>query len=277
MYHINMKHKKLIKTLVVFLSVILFIFLFLVISTRFSHIHKKYTPEFRVDISGIVNKDVLTSEDYEILYNQTGLTKIGIDRLHNVHNEYILEIQDEYFKDYSINHNYMSLLECSCRHDNVTKHVTLEKGDILISDAAHISFFHFGHIEIYIGDNKTISLNGYGDVCRLDNPSEFFTRGNYLILRPEGLSINEIDNIIDYAVNNLIGVKYRISSGIFTPKYPMDIKYSQCAHIIWYMFNKFGIDLDSNGGLIVTPKDISKSEKLELVEVYGFNPVNLWK
>lgn len=33
-----------------------------------------------------------------------------------------------------------------------------------------------------------------------------------------------------------------------------------------------GIDLDSNGGWLVTPKDIAYSEELELVQAYGFDP-----
>lgn len=233
-------------------------------------------PKNRIDIESIIDKETLNDEDYEVLYNQTGLSRIGIDRLHNVYNEYILEIQNEYFGSYKIDRNHTHLVECSCKHENVTKHVTLEKGDILISDAAHTSFIHFGHIEIYIGDGKTLSLNGYDDDSNINYASDFFTRSNFLILRVKGLSDDEINNIIDYGINNLIGIKYRILSGIITPKYPIEIKYSQCSHIIWYMFNRYGIDLDSNGGLIVTPRDIAKSDKLELVQVYGFDPVKLW-
>ena len=45
---------------------------------------------------------------------------------------------------------------------------------------------------------------------------------------------------------------------------------------MWYAFKHFGIDIDSNGGAVVLPKDIANSDELELVQNFGFDPDKLW-
>lgn len=49
-----------------------------------------------------------------------------------------------------------------------------------------------------------------------------------------------------------------------------------CSHVLWYAFKQFGINLDSNGGLLVMPRDIARSPHLELVQNFGFDPEKLW-
>ena len=85
----------------------------------------------------------------------------------------------------------------------------------------------------------------------------------------------KIEEIVDYAANNLVGIPYEGLAGLVTDKNKIDK--TQCAHIIWYAFKQFGIDLDCNGGLLVTPYDIANSECVELVQVFGFDKDRLWK
>jgi len=98
-----------------------------------------------------------------------------------------------------------------------------------------------------------------------------------MILRPnpELISASTVKNIVDFAAKNLTGIPYEGFAGVLTDK--NEIKKTQCAHIVWYAFKQFGIDLDSNGGLLVTPYDICNSEHLELVQVFGFDKDKLWK
>lgn len=44
---------------------------------------------------------------------------------------------------------------------------------------------------------------------------------------------------------------------------------TQCAHLVWYAYQHFGYDLDSDGGLLVTPRDLYESPLLEVVQIYG--------
>jgi len=268
MYYIVMM-KRLLKVSIISIITIFTIYLFLAVTANVFHMGKEYTPNNKIDISSILNKDELGDSDYETLFTQTGLTRIGIDRMKDTQKHRILEIQDDYFKDVEVNRREFGHIVCSCDTERVINHTILEKGDILISLSTHISFIHFGHAELYIGDSKTISLSSYALESNYDIENNFFNRGNFLVLRVK--DIDNIDEIIENAKSIISDVKYRISTGILTRKNPPKLKYSQCAHIIWYIFNKYGTDLDSNKGLVVTPNDILKSKKLELIQIYGLD------
>lgn len=47
---------------------------------------------------------------------------------------------------------------------------------------------------------------------------------------------------------------------------------TQCAHLVWFAYYRFGYDLDSDGGCIVTPENLYHSDLLELIQVYGLPP-----
>jgi uncharacterized protein YycO len=75
----------------------------------------------------------------------------------------------------------------------------------------------------------------------------------------------------------MIGIPYRLTTGILYKKYDENgLRYSQCAHFVWYAYKKFGIDLDSNGGAIVKPQDMALSPQVELVQAFGFDFDKLW-
>ena len=272
-----MRRKKVIKGLIITLSIISIFYLFLVIITRFSHSQKRYKPtDSKIDLTEILNKDILNDNDYDILLKQTGLTKIGIDRLHKLDNDRIMQIQDDYYSNYEIKPSYIGLSRCSCEYERPIKHVTLEEGDILITDSSHLSFYHFGHAELYIGDGYTLSIDGSGLYSKLNSADNFFIKGNFMVLRLKGIDNELKSELVSYAKENLLGLKYRLLTGILTRKNPSKLKYTQCSHIIYYLYNKFGYNLDSDKGLIVTPRDLARSNLLEAVQVYGFNPYTLW-
>ena len=83
--------------------------------------------------------------------------------------------------------------------------------------------------------------------------------------------------MIEFAYNNLLGIPYRLATGILSKKYnPDKLKGTQCAHLVWYAYKKFGVDLDSNGGAIVKPQDMALSDKVEVVQAFGFYLDKLW-
>ena len=84
------------------------------------------------------------------------------------------------------------------------------------------------------------------------------------------------EKIAAYAKKELLGVRYGLLTGI-PVKAPEQIKKTQCAHVVWYPFQHFGFDLDSDGSWLVTPKDIANSDLLEVVQVFGVNPEEIWQ
>ena len=71
------------------------------------------------------------------------------------------------------------------------------------------------------------------------------------------------------------GIPYSAFAGIFTAK--DSIQKTQCAHLVWYAYRQFGLDLDGNGGALVLPFDLANSSQMELVQVFGFDPDRLWE
>lgn len=117
-------------------------------------------------------------------------------------------------------------------------------------------------------------------------------------------SLNIPQQVADYARENLKGIPYGLLAGVserLSPKKSagiqisaenatgpllnrrsvssgmeqgvvseVTIKSTQCAHLVWHAYKQFGIDLDSDGGLLVTPFDIQNSEYLEVIQSYGY-------
>lgn len=63
-------------------AVILVACLFLQIGTWSTHGKEgNFVPDYeKADITALLNKDKLSRDDYDLLYRQTGLTEIGIER-----------------------------------------------------------------------------------------------------------------------------------------------------------------------------------------------------
>ena len=78
----------------------------------------------------------------------------------------------------------------------------------------------------------------------------------------------------EFAKEKLTDVPYSIFAGLIEKDKSKneEISSSHCSHIVWQAYKAVGADLDSNGGKIVTPKDLAKSKKLKLVQIFGLNP-----
>jgi len=101
---------------------------------------------------------------------------------------------------------------------------------------------------------------------------------SFVVLRLTELSKRERAVVADYAERNLKQIPYSLTAGMWdeeAEELAEDLQEgealggTQCAHLIWYAYNHFGYDLDSNGGMLVTPKDLYESSLLEMVQVYG--------
>ena len=74
--------RKSVRITAICLAVIIFIALVLEIGVLVRSQYEAYLPDYdKIDISGILKKTELSDEDYETLFLQTGLTRLGIDGL----------------------------------------------------------------------------------------------------------------------------------------------------------------------------------------------------
>ncbi|MCD8295680.1 MAG: hypothetical protein LUE27_10655 [Clostridia bacterium] len=241
-------------------------------------------PDYeQVDIEPILSKAVtdheeLTDEDYETLYEQTGVTKIGVDRALEYGASGITKlktIQTNYFTQHTVEHDKFDVpLVCTDFLEDVgyVTNIYLEPGDIFVSSSTHIMGWKMGHCGIVTKSGRVMQAMAYGTPTYEGSVSYFTSRINFMILRPKA-----DDSVCEAAADTALdckGVDYNALVGIFSKKNSMKHG-TQCAHLVWYSYMQQGIDLDPNGGCLVLPKDIASSPNVELVQVFGFDPVTL--
>lgn len=246
-------------------------------------------------------KELKTDEDYKILFDQTGLTQIGIERavLRGERGwQRVKEIQGSYFRPREVDSEEFAPFICTDHINDLSKEIYLEKGDILITSSTHFSGFRIGHSGVIIdpySQTPVFQSNAVGVANGFDKVEFGFTdRINFMVLRikPEAFGAESvldevylkcINDATDFIVNELKDGEYFPLTGVFSDK--NKCKKTSCSHIIWYGFKHFddlnggarNIDLDPDGGLLVTPRNISDSPLVELVQTFGFDPEKLYE
>lgn len=240
-----------------------------------------WRPDYdKVSIEEVLEKAELTDADYELLYEQTGLTKLGVDGLKDRGlTGLILQIQSNYFAPVEIEYTTILPYVLVGKREDFAPLCWLEDGDIIISQSTTVAGVKVGHSALVVdGENARVL-----ESTQIGTDSGFVDAGvetlmsSYMVLRPTKIPENIRRDAVDFAKENLVGIPYNQLVGLIPRKFTKKIKSTQCAHLCWYAYKKFGYDLDSNGGLFVAPKDIANSSYLEVVQIYGFDPENLWK
>jgi uncharacterized protein YycO len=248
-------------------------------------------PDYpQLDISRILSSKQLTESDYRTLFYQTGLGKSAIDDLRiespdPVHA--ILDFQNNFFKkiDYVCETNSLISREESVVDENGnfttgTELAPLRNGYILITKSSHVFGWRNGHAAIIVDAEKGEALESavLGTNSLVQQTDKWKNYPDFMIFRVKGISDELLNEISQAALKNLNNIPYDFTVGILSPKYekPGEISGTQCSHLVWEAFKLFGFDLDSDQGMIVTPKDIANSPLLEVVQVYGVNPEEIW-
>lgn len=238
-----------------------------------------WTPDYtQMDILPLLEKPSRTEEDYAVLYAQTGLTRVGVEDLLAAGDiPRVLEIQDNYFREYAVETEKFAPFTGTQVIDGAAAFAPLANGDIIVSSTAFFSWFRCGHAAMVVDNEEGTVINAIalGSESSLDPVSSYEHRANFMVLRPK-LPGELLEKVVDYAKTYLVDLPYRLTAGILSPKDQEPVTGTQCAHLVWYAFQKFGVDLDSDGGMLVTPKDLAASACLELVQTFGFDPQRLW-
>ncbi len=238
-----------------------------------------YRPDYaKTDISVILAKQTLAEEDYALLYRQTGLTKLGVDGyLAKGDKQGILDTQEFFFEDYEVIANCFNIFTYDETIRANAPIAPVETGDILVTSTTRVSWWRYGHAALVINGEKGSLLESIapGTKSKINHVNVFSDLANFIILRPKADKETK-EAVAEYAVKNLFDMPYGMTRGVLSKKYPETLKTTQCAHLVWYAYKKFGIDLDSNGGGIVKPQDMALSQQVEVVQAYGFDLDRLW-
>lgn len=237
------------------------------------------------DLSPYIEKmelgQVLTTEEYQLITHQTGLGKTSIDVL-IASGEYKLLI--EYQNDYLFNREYERELFFLGSYQEVQKvehldFIDVRRGDIIIASGSYTLGFRHGHAGIVTNAYDRLTIEAYNpfDPSDYGSVSGWLEYPNIMLMRVKEEYRDLASLAADYARDYLYEVKYSIFAS--TKDYfsaEVSPKRTQCSHLVWAAYKAFGLDLNSDGGWLVTAQDLSRSPYLEAVEVKGFNFDDLW-
>ena len=237
-----------------------------------------WTPDIKYqDITSIIEKEVLTEEDYITIFNQTGISPNSVNEiLKNNDISIIKELNTLYFDRQEIEQKYLCFPFTTMEYNvnESTPIVPLKDGDILVNFSTSTLDWRHGHSALVIDaeNDKTIEHTLVGAQSHMGTVSSWGKQPKFVVLRYEDEEV--INKVVEFAKENLIGVDYDIFVGIDGKKDKSDEKRkyaSNCSHIVWQAFKSQGIDIDSNGGIFVTPNDIALSNKLKVVQIMGLD------
>lgn len=252
----------------------------------FAHVDPDYP---KLDLLPILNQDDYTSEDYHTLFLQTGLGRPAVDALRS-EPDYVarmLQFQANFFSPvtYTCEKIVFTTSQEFLTYETADappayELAPLQNGDILITKSAHTFGWRNGHAGIVVDarSGTTVEAISLGQPSCYQTVESWTDFPNLIVLRLKEDSREIGNNAAKAADQYLVDIPYRITTGILSPKYmgPGEIKGTHCSHLVWNAYRMFGVDLDSDGGRIVTVKDIANSPLLEVVQVFGVDPETIW-
>lgn len=233
-----------------------------------------YPRAERCSLENIERKspEALTESEFELIFRQTGLGKAAVmtlpdlGRLQYYQNCYYSETEYIRFANSAFSG------EEYVEYPNVSLDF-IEKGDILITHSSSVFSWRNGHAAIVIDAENGLTLEAVviGEKTSIQNIEKWRHYPNFLVLRLKNADPKLRSDIADTARELLCEKPYRLLTGVLSPKYSDrdNITGTQCAHLVWLAYAYYGYDIDSNKGLIVTPRDITESNLLETVQSFG--------
>lgn len=247
-----------------------------------------------------VTKNNERQNNLHILSQQTGVNKHVLANLLNQgKQEQILALQEMYFAPIQIESvKTTPLTICEFIVDGNGDRAKgmqladIQDGDILITKNSRFLGWRNGHAGLVVDAKKGLVLEAVmlgtdTTLCRLDAWERY---PSYLVLRlkEEWYEKDKIAQMVTYAKEYMVDVPYHLLAGIrerWKEQYHKKDKSQKgqasqmvdavlsgthCAHLVWYAYWLMGIDLDSDGGVLVTPYDIQNSPYLEVIQTYGY-------
>ncbi|MGN1059860.1 MAG: hypothetical protein ACI4QW_05445, partial [Clostridia bacterium] len=249
----------------------------------FYHAAEPARPDF-VDLSAVLEKTILTDDDYRLIFSQTGLGRAAVEDLRAQTADFagaVKNFQMQIQEPVHYRQIFMffptttaEVLKDEAGNQRALQLPPLRSGDILITRSTKTLLYRHGHCALVLNpDSGTVAeAMMVGTRSALLNIDSWLSYPTLLVLRPQAEAAETSERAVAFARQRLIDVPYRLLTGVVKKdKSDMSvIDGTHCAHLIWQSYRQGGIDLDSDGGWLVTPYDLSRCKELEVVFSYGF-------
>ena len=219
---------------------------------------------------------VLSVPEYKLLYEQTGMSPAGVDAMiAKGRQEELLELQEKLFAEVSVVCTPNTLITREERGSEEALIPCVENGDLLVTFNCHTDVWRNGHVAIVVDAEKRLAVEArqLGTESGVFSLDHWETYPAFAVLRLKDTDREERAAIGKYAGRELLDIPYRLEAGVMARlgvrEEAETLAGTHCAHLAWYAYEHFGYNIDNDGGLIVTPKDIFDSKLLQVVQIYG--------
>lgn len=251
-----------------------------------------YVPTYAKQDIKKITEDGINGDEYKELFLQTGLGQASIQNLIENNVNYVQELekyQKNFFSENIYDSNRITIITVEEQSVDEAGQIAskfeiqgLKTGDILISLSTHSLGWRHGHAAIVTDGDKGITLESLvlGQDSEYQHYKKWERYPSFIQLRIKDDRLEQVGGdrlevekkLKAIADSKLYGIPYGLFAGI-PMKYVEDVKKTHCAHLVWYAYKELGIDTDSDKGIFVTPYDIAHSDLLEVVQIYGLNPM----
>lgn len=273
-----------------FLTIVVSLALILISITIYDFFHAVESVRVEpVDLTYLAAKETLSQEDYALIFQQTGLGQVAVDELKENAEDFaseLLRFQKQIQENHSYEQTFMffptttaELLTDEQQRERSLILPPLQTGDILITKSTKTLLYRHGHAAVITDAERGVAV----EAMMLGSPSmttslhAWRSYATLMILRPKA-DEKCIEQATTFATKQLVDVPYNLLCGVIKKdKSSMEtIDSTHCSHLVWQAYQFAGVDLDSDGGWLVTPRDISVSKELALVFSYGFGEKAAW-
>ncbi len=259
--------------------------------TVWAHRHPAFHPEGEpVELAPLLEQGERSREDYDLIFSQTGLSQWAVEELLRKEDgvRTILAAQEAFFDP--VEAECVTLLFGRFTCEDLLRDESGEPlysaplapfrpGDILVSFSTHSVGWRHGHAGLVVdaGEGITLEAVQLGVNTYRGWAERWRNYSNFMVLRVKDKTDEERQQVVDFALKRLNDVPYSLLSGVFGPKDQAGREeYKvQCAYLPWLAWQSAGVDLDGDGGKIVTVRDLAESGEVEVVQVYGMDPALL--
>lgn len=260
--------KRLVRTVAAAAAVCLCIWL---LQRGWAHRNGQFVPDYP-------RAELTVQTDAKAMFLQTGLGPSAVRTLLKEGEfQAILDAQNAMFDPPEM--RCIPLLGWFTREDRLAaagpELADLQPGDILLTLSTHTAGWRHGHAGLVIDQNTVLECAMLGQDSRLTSVEHWNTYSSYAVLRVRDAEEAQRQRVAEYALENLLGVPYRLTIGLWGEKAPEAGSPGfglHCIYLPWYSWKHFGYDLDGDGGRVVTATDLLQSDQLEAIQVYGMDP-----
>lgn len=292
------------KSMLLLLAMTSMLFLYNWISQSITEAHIMPEAE-KYALQQLAGEIIDTPQEIQLLSQQTGLNEnIILKLLAENRGDELVKIQEIYFAPITIEFLQTTPLTISEWLSEESEQaiggmplVDVQDGDILVTKNSRFLGWRNGHAGLVVDAEKGLVLEALmlGSPSKLCSIKRWERYPSFQVLRlkeeatSEGSSsaqqgrtlyvgdgapeTNLATKVAAYAAENLANIPYHLLADVLKSPKADELAIpigTHCAHLVWYAYMQFGIDLDSDGGWIVTPTDIANSPYLEVVQSYGY-------